>query len=57
VLSAKAISHGSNPNFDTVTGNTAFRNHPADLIWDGTGIGVQFGANRCQTSTPAGLCH
>jgi nitrous oxidase accessory protein NosD len=57
VLSAKAISKGSNPNFDTIAYNTAFRNHPADLIWDGTGIGVHFKGNRCQTSTPAGLCH
>ena len=57
VLSAKAISKGSNPNFDTIANNTAFHNHPADLIWDGTGIGVHFKGNRCQTSTPAGLCH
>ena len=57
VLSAKAISKGSNPNFDTIANNTAFHNHPADLIWDGTGIGVHFRANHCQTSTPSGLCH
>lgn len=57
VLSARAITHGSNPNFDTIVGNTAFGNHPADLIWDGTGTGVRFTANHCRTSVPAGLCH
>jgi hypothetical protein len=57
VLSAHAISHGSNPNFDTIARNTAFRNHPADLIWDGTGIGVRFKANDCQRSVPSGFCH
>ena len=57
VLSAHALSHGSNPNFDTIARNTAFRNQPADLRWDGTGIGVRFKANHCQTSVPAGLCH
>ena len=57
VLSAQALSHGSNPNFDTIARNTAFRNQPADLRWDGTGIGVRFKANHCQTSVPAGLCH
>jgi nitrous oxidase accessory protein NosD len=57
VLSANAISHGSNPNFDTITGNFALRNHPADLIWDGTGIGVRFRANDCGRSLPPGLCH
>jgi Right handed beta helix region len=57
VLSAKALSKGSNPNFDTIARNTAFRDHPADLIWDGTGIHVRFRANVCRTSVPRGLCH
>jgi Right handed beta helix region len=57
VASAHALSHGSNPNFDTIANNTAFRDHPADLIWDGTGIGVRFIANHCGTSIPPGLCH
>ena len=57
VASARALSHGSNPNFDTIANNTAFRDHPADLIWDGTGIGVRFIANHCGTSLPPGLCH
>jgi hypothetical protein len=57
VLSASMISHGSNPNHDTIAANRAFRNRPADLIWDGTGVGVHFVANHCGTSQPAGLCH
>ena len=57
VLSAHAITKGSNPDFDTIAHNTAFRNHPADLIWDGTGIGVRFKANHCGTSNPSGFCH
>jgi parallel beta-helix repeat protein len=48
---------GSNPDFDTIARNIAFRNHPADLIWDGTGIGVRFKANHCGTSIPPGFCH
>lgn len=56
VLSARKISKGSNPNNDTIAGNSAHRNRPADLVWDGTGFNVRFVANRCETSTPAGLC-
>jgi Right handed beta helix region len=57
VVSAKALTKGSNPNFDTIARNTAFGDRPADLIWDGTGIHVRFIANSCRTSVPPGLCH
>ena len=57
VLSAKAQTGGSNPNFDTISFNSAFRNHPADLIWDHSGFGVRFRHNDCGTSIPGGLCH
>jgi len=57
VASAHALTGGSNPNFDTIASNTAYRDHPADLIWDGTGTGVRFTANHCATSIPSGLCH
>ena len=57
VLSAKQLTHGSNPNFDTISFNFAFRNHPADLIWDHTGVGVRFRHNACATSIPGGFCH
>ncbi|HET9080550.1 MAG TPA: hypothetical protein VFO01_08540 [Trebonia sp.] len=55
VLSAKPLTHGSNPEFDTISFNFAFRNHPADLIWDHSGFGVRFRHNDCGTSIPGGL--
>lgn len=57
VVSAKALTKGSDPNFDTIAFNTAFRDHPADLIWDTTGVHVTFRGNHCGTSIPPGLCH
>ncbi len=57
VVSAHALTKGSDPQFDAIVGNTAYRDHPADLIWDGTGTGVNFFANHCKTSVPGGLCH
>jgi len=57
VASAKQLTGGSNPNFDTIAHNTAFRDHPADLLWDGTGTGVTFTGNHCAKSLPPGLCH
>jgi hypothetical protein len=57
IASARALTGGSNPNFDTIAGNTAYRDHPADLLWDGTGTGVTFTGNHCAVSIPSGLCH
>jgi hypothetical protein len=57
VASAKQLTGGSDPNFDTIARNTAYRDHPADLIWDGTGTNVTFTGNHCTTSLPPGLCH
>jgi hypothetical protein len=57
VASAGQLAGGSDPNFDTIARNTAFRDHPADLLWDGTGTGVTFTGNHCGTSLPPGLCH
>jgi hypothetical protein len=48
---------GDSPHADTVVRNNAFRNHPADLIWDGTGTHITFAANHCATSAPPELCH
>jgi Right handed beta helix region len=56
VVSASGLTHGSDPNFDTINNNRAHRNHPADLIWDGTGKSVKFAGNHCMTSLPSGLC-
>jgi len=55
VVSA-APFHGSDPAFDTIARNTAFRDTP-DLRWDGSGSNVSFVGNHCATSMPAGLCH
>ena len=57
VLSAKKLTHGHNPRHDTILGNVAFHNRPADLIWDGSGTGNHFVANHCSRSRPMGLCH
>lgn len=57
VVSAQGLTHGSNPNFDTIAGNRAHRDQPADLLWDGSGTGVHFAGNHCGTSIPGGLCH
>jgi nitrous oxidase accessory protein NosD len=57
VASAKALTGGSNPRFDAIVHNTVLRNHPADLVWDGTGNHIKFVANHCATSVPSGLCH
>jgi len=57
VLSAKKLTHGHNPRHDTILGNVAFHNRPADLIWDGRGSGIHFVANHCGRSRPMGLCH
>jgi hypothetical protein len=57
VASASKLTHGSNPRNDIIARNTAFRNKPADLIWDGSGRGIHFVRNRCQTSIPKGLCY
>ncbi len=57
VASAHALTKGSDPKFDLIARNVAFRNQPAALIWDGTGTGIRFVANHCGKSVPAGLCH
>jgi parallel beta helix pectate lyase-like protein len=57
ILSARQLTHGSNPRHDSIVNNTAYRNRPADIRWDGTGSGLHFARNHCRTSAPAGLCH
>jgi len=57
VVVSAAPFQGSDPQFDTISRNTAFRDKPADLRWDGSGNNVNFVANHCATSSPAGLCH
>jgi hypothetical protein len=57
VASAAKLTKGANPSHDTIVANWAFHNRPADLIWDGTGVGNRFVHNHCGTSIPGGLCH
>jgi hypothetical protein len=57
VASSHALTKGSDPKFDLIARNVAFRNQPAALVWDGTGAGIRFVANHCGKSVPAGLCH
>ena len=57
VVVSAAPFHGSDPQFDTIARNTAFRDKPADLRWDGSGTNVNFTGNHCGTSVPSGLCH
>jgi nitrous oxidase accessory protein NosD len=56
VVSAASVTGGSNPDNDHIVANSAHRNKPADLIWDGTGTGNAFSGNHCTKSVPAHLC-
>jgi len=47
---------GTEPANNRVQGNVILRNS-TDILWDSTGRGNVLQPNRCQTSTPAGLCH
>jgi nitrous oxidase accessory protein NosD len=44
------------PSHNRITDNTVRGNNP-DILWDGSGVDNKFDDNRCNTSTPAGLCH
>jgi hypothetical protein len=57
VVVSAGVFGGSDPMFDTIARNTAFRDKPADLRWDGTGNNITFVGNHCTTSIPAGNCH
>jgi hypothetical protein len=58
ILLATATSvGGGEPSTTTVRGNVALENGPSDLVYDGTGSGNRFAANRCGTSIPSRLCH
>ncbi len=39
-----------------VARNVAFGNDPFDILWDESGTDVRFFGNRCETSSPDGLC-
>jgi parallel beta-helix repeat protein len=57
VTSSKSPGQGgADPVDNRVIENTALRNQPIDLFYDGTGSGNLFRENRCEKSTPATLC-
>jgi hypothetical protein len=47
---------GSAASKNRIISNHAFKNKPADIVWDGNGNGNKFRRNRCDTSVPGGLC-
>jgi parallel beta-helix repeat protein len=47
---------GGVPVGNLITGNTAHRNSPADLVYDGSGSNNRFRNNDCGRSIPRGLC-
>jgi hypothetical protein len=56
VLFSSAPFGGSNAAHNRIARNRAFRNQPADIIWDGNGQANTFEHNRCGSSQPNGLC-
>ena len=46
---------GTTPSDNRVEDNRITGNQP-DIFWDGTGTGNRIKENRCDTSSPAGLC-
>jgi Right handed beta helix region len=56
VVSAHAVTKGSDPRHDLIAGNVGSDNRPAALVWDGSGVDVRFVGNHCGKSIPAGLC-
>jgi len=56
LLSAALLDGGSDIIGDTVRGNTATGNAPADIVYDGSGRGNRFTDNECATSLPGHLC-
>jgi parallel beta-helix repeat protein len=55
VVASTAAFGGSDPVDDLITANVAHDNEP-DLFYDGSGTGVVFLHNACETSIPNGLC-
>jgi parallel beta-helix repeat protein len=55
VVASTAAFGGNDPVGDVISGNVAHDNAP-DLFYDGSGTGIEFLHNACQTSMPDGLC-
>jgi hypothetical protein len=48
---------GSVESGNLIKGNIAYKNRPADIVWDGQGQRNRFVNNHCGRSIPNGLCH
>jgi len=55
VVASTAAFGGRDPLDDVVKANVAHDNDP-DLFYDGSGFGIEFLHNSCETSVPNGLC-
>jgi parallel beta-helix repeat protein len=56
VVVASFEAGGDAPNHNRIVRNVAFGNRPFDVLWDETGDGNRFRANRCGTSDPPWIC-
>lgn len=56
VLQSSAEFGGSPSSNNEIRSNQIFRNHQADIFWDGEGNGNEFRKNQCNTSVPPQLC-
>ena len=56
VVVSSATVGGDEPNDNLIKKNVAFRNEPADIVWDESGTGNEFLRNRCGTSIPEVIC-
>ena len=48
--------NGVHPVNNTVQFNTAYKDKPFDISYDGTGSGDAFNGNHCSSSSPSDLC-
>ena len=57
IVLVSTIDEGGTPASDNrITDNHLDGNRPFDISDDGAGTGNRFDDNRCETSSPAGLC-
>ena len=55
VIISTAFLGGANPTYNTVRDNSAHRNRPADIFWDGSGFGNKVVDNECSRAIPGHL--
>jgi nitrous oxidase accessory protein NosD len=59
VIISTLLAGGANPTRNTVVDNSAHRNRPADIFWDGSGFGNKVVDNECSRAILGhpGWCH